>query len=546
VIGALLGLVLGGASLLGLALVPSAAAQVTASPAALEVGVPAGQAAEVALTVSNGSAEVQPIAIALAPADVPDDGTTPGDVLSTSEPLFSSVADLTMTPDGRIFVAKVAGFRVTTELTAELEYVRTFEHPTTDLLSGSVGLAYSGDTGPGDDGSLWWMDIQPEGPGVEQALLIEGDFDGEPTGRQLAFPFGEGGICGNTVGYPVYLAYDRSGGGVEGGVEGEGRFYYLDVHDDTVWAADTLGAAAPGYPVAFSDYAGIPRPPQNPEGCLINAGLDAHTLSADNGPSGAPLPAEPLLEGLLGYPYVHPFNRAYAAVVLDGQGRNRGAETPLFELPPPEGVDGAVLMISGVVRSRLDPSVLYVTAVAGTSGTNSDDFVYAVRAAPLPPVWLRAEEILFEVEPESERELALVLDATGLEPGVYEGVVAVRAGDGIGPVVAEVPVALTVTPATDAEGDPEGDAAPAAFRLSAYPNPSGGEATVALSLRERAEVRVALYDVLGREVATLADGVLAAGRHVLTLDGSVLPAGVYLVQATSGARVHTHRITVVR
>jgi hypothetical protein len=525
-----------------------AAAQVTASPAALEVAVPAGQAAEAVLTVSNGGAEVQPLALALAPADVPDDGTEPGDVLFTSEALFSSVVDLTMTPDDRVFVVKPDS---TSELTAELAFVRTFEHPTTDLLAVSIGLAYSKDTVPnntgggdgGGEGSLWWMDVQREDGDAEQALLLEATFDGAPTGRALAFPFGEGGICGNTVGYPAYLAYDRS----EGGAEGEGLFYYLDVRDDTVWAADTLGEAAPGYPVAFSDYAGIPRPPNNPEGCLINAGLDAHTLSGGEGPGGDLLPAEPLLEGLLGYPYVHPFNRAYTAVVLDRQGRNRGAETPLFELPPPEGVDGAVITVRGVVRSRLDPSVLYVTAVAGTSGTNSDDFVYAVRAAPLPPVWLHAEEILFEVEPESERELALVLDATGLEPGVYAGVVAVRAGDGIGPVVAEVPVTLTVTPATDAEEDPQGDADPAEGpALSVYPNPSAEAATVTLTLAEAAEVRAAVYDVLGREVAVLHDGPLAVGAHEWSLDGHELPSGPYLVRASTGREVVAARLTLLR
>jgi hypothetical protein len=249
------------------------------------------------------------------------------------------------------------------------------------------------------------------------------------------------------------------------------------------------------------------------------------------------------LEGLLGYPYVHPFNRAYTAVVLDGQGRNRGAETPLFELPPPEGVDGAVLTISGVVRSRLDPSVLYVTARAGTSGTNSDDFVYAVRAAPLPPVWLRAEEVLFSVEAESEREVALTFDASGLVPGVYEGVVAVREGDGIGPVVAEVPVTLTVTPATDMEDAAEPEAG---ARLSVYPNPTSGAATVEVAMGQPAEVQVTVYDVLGREVTVLHDGLLRSGSHRLTFDGRGLPAGLYVVRATGDGLTTAQRFTLVR
>ena len=116
-------------------------------------------------------------------------------------------------------------------------------------------------------------------------------------------------------------------------------------------------------------------------------------------------------------------------------------------------------------------------------------------------------------------------------------------------------VALTVTPATDAEGDPEAAGAGAAsFALEApYPNPvrsatggSAGTVTVPVVLGERAEVRVALYDVLGREVAVLADGALEAGAHRLVLDAAALPAGAYVVRATAGGRVRTHRITVVR
>jgi len=123
---------------------------------------------------------------------------------------------------------------------------------------------------------------------------------------------------------------------------------------------------------------------------------------------------EPVLEVLTGYPFVHPRNRAHKVVVLDRQGRNRGAETPLFDLPVPDG-EGEVLSLRSVVRSRLDPSVLYLTVWTGFFG-DGRYWVYAVRAAPLPPKWLRASPILFEVEGVSSREVTLTLDAAGLGP----------------------------------------------------------------------------------------------------------------------------------
>ena len=83
--------------------------------------------------------------------------------------------------------------------------------------------------------------------------------------------------------------------------------------------------------------------------------------------------------------------------------------------------------------------------------------------------------------------------------------------------------------------------------LSVYPNPSRDRMTVALSLDAASDVRVAVFDVLGRRVATLAEGRYEAGAHRLAFDASVLPAGVYVIRAAVGdARVLTQRLTVIR
>lgn len=79
-----------------------------------------------------------------------------------------------------------------------------------------------------------------------------------------------------------------------------------------------------------------------------------------------------------------------------------------------------------------------------------------------------------------------------------------------------------------------------------YPNPSRGRATLALDLAERQNVRVTMHDLLGREVARLADGVLDAGTQRLDVDGTTLPAGVYVVRVVTERGTFSRSLTLVR
>ena len=83
------------------------------------------------------------------------------------------------------------------------------------------------------------------------------------------------------------------------------------------------------------------------------------------------------------------------------------------------------------------------------------------------------------------------------------------------------------------------------IELRAYPNPAAGASTVALSLPERAEVRLVVYDMLGRNVTTLHAGALAAGSHEFGFDATGFPAGVYLVRAEVGRQRFTEPFMLV-
>jgi hypothetical protein len=104
-------------------------------------------------------------------------------------------------------------------------------------------------------------------------------------------------------------------------------------------------------------------------------------------------------------------------------------------------------------------------------------------------------------------------------------------------------------PAWDAAGSvaTDGGAPGLATALApTAPNPTGGAATVRFTLAQAGPVRVAVYDVLGREVAVLVDADRPAGPHAVRLDASRLAAGTYVVRLVAADAVVARRLTVAR
>jgi Secretion system C-terminal sorting domain len=71
-----------------------------------------------------------------------------------------------------------------------------------------------------------------------------------------------------------------------------------------------------------------------------------------------------------------------------------------------------------------------------------------------------------------------------------------------------------------------------------YPNPFNPTTSIAFQLPVATQARIAVFDLLGREVAVLVDAVMPAGRHQVRFDASGLASGVYLYALdTSGQRL---------
>ena len=79
-----------------------------------------------------------------------------------------------------------------------------------------------------------------------------------------------------------------------------------------------------------------------------------------------------------------------------------------------------------------------------------------------------------------------------------------------------------------------------------YPNPFNPETNIRYQISDSRFVRLVVYDILGREVAALVDGVRPAGGYKVTWDASRFTTGVYFCTLVAGAFVQTIRMIVVR
>ena len=93
----------------------------------------------------------------------------------------------------------------------------------------------------------------------------------------------------------------------------------------------------------------------------------------------------------------------------------------------------------------------------------------------------------------------------------------------------------------------QSEAVPSSFALEGnYPNPFNPTTTIPFALPEASRVTLAVYDLLGRRVAVLVEGEMAAGRHEAVFEASHLSSGVYLVRLQSASFSQVRRMTLVK
>jgi hypothetical protein len=103
-----------------------------------------------------------------------------------------------------------------------------------------------------------------------------------------------------------------------------------------------------------------------------------------------------------------------------------------------------------------------------------------------------------------------------------------------------------VRPAT-AVGNRPRSQVPDRFELKQnHPNPFNPTTQIRYSVPVKGYVSLKVYDVLGRQVATLYGGVQIAGEHSATFDGGGFASGVYFYRLSSGELVETKKMLLLR
>ncbi len=94
---------------------------------------------------------------------------------------------------------------------------------------------------------------------------------------------------------------------------------------------------------------------------------------------------------------------------------------------------------------------------------------------------------------------------------------------------------------------PNNTVIPAEFKLfQNYPNPFNPETKISYDIPISSYVSLKIYDNLGKEIMTLADGISEAGKQTKTFSAASLPSGVYYYRFTSDYYTETKKMLLIK
>ncbi len=94
-------------------------------------------------------------------------------------------------------------------------------------------------------------------------------------------------------------------------------------------------------------------------------------------------------------------------------------------------------------------------------------------------------------------------------------------------------------------GDDQVVSIPETYRLGQnYPNPFNPTTVIPFEMREKGHVTIKIFDTLGREVRTLVDQKMPAGKHLVEFNARNLPSGVYYYRLSVNGKVMTKKMVL--
>lgn len=248
--------------------------------------------------------------------------------------------------------------------------------------------------------------------------------------------------------------------------------------------------------------------------------------------TGGPIQIDsPYIGGQAGNPFAWFSNFIGQFTIADGSGLRYGARfappwegefednlcVPVTDLPNP------CVHLRGRGIAPLSAEVAQGAATLTTSIPNPSTRPLIVTVQARAP-WATPSPALAEIAPGDSLLVDIAIDATELRPGLYRDTLRVDAAG----VYFDYELTYTVSVVEAVAG--EGEAQPVGFSVGpAFPNPTGGDASIPLTLEAPAVVSVEAYDAQGRRVLDLGARPLEAGQHELVVDSGRLGGGLYHV-----------------
>ena len=192
----------------------------------------------------------------------------------------------------------------------------------------------------------------------------------------------------------------------------------------------------------------------------------------------------------------------FLTLAIDRQGFNDlyGYHADDIVSLPPLNNGGDVLILFDDSGSEID-------AVAWEGGSNSLPANWGSTSAPSAPEGNSIYRTNLTVDTNTEADWSVT---TGLgDPNTQS--------DGV----------VTSVFDSDQHAD-ENQTLPTEFKLGNYPNPFNPTTNIRFSLPQSVQVKLSVYNILGQEVAVLANGGFQAGTHEVQFDATHLSSGIYL------------------
>jgi hypothetical protein len=79
-----------------------------------------------------------------------------------------------------------------------------------------------------------------------------------------------------------------------------------------------------------------------------------------------------------------------------------------------------------------------------------------------------------------------------------------------------------------------------------YPNPFNPTTTISFSLPSKSFVTLKMFDVLGKEVASIVSEEMSQGSYSMQWNASNMPSGVYFYRLQAGSFTETRKLVLLR